>query len=410
MTRDPLEKRVDAAFGHQSPALQRPDPGRVSPTTNAYVNNGAPCDQNPNGPGCYLDHATRAERLIPGYVDRVRAVEHNFRDALLQCRMEKLIEHEDSDIPWIVSMLIGMVGAAFSYQFNEMLKALRSNPQALDYFGPPQWISPSAARAAANASNPMSLEGLVKGSLDTTRAYVMPVVAGQQASADHQRKAESVSYMDRIADGSAVAFQRLREGVPGIADDGTLLALYATFDPANFPIASFKDQITRQVERYARSHVVDIGRKRRTSTTRQDYNRTRHLDQDADDTFETRVAWVIYFGKTKLAYVDQRVGGTILRKGTPYTTYPMLGLSQDGDDGHASDVQLDAAGVYDVKEEQDQFLEFVEDEFIDPAIARHNSTWASAPKTYYYALGDLGKPVLLPAKAKSSVAAGGAAR
>jgi len=390
------------------PHLHGPDPGKGSPTGNAYIDHGTLGDQ---GIGTVLLTAEVRNRLVPIIRENIHQIEENCRDAIMRKRMDKIAEHENADVPWLAAMLIGMVGALLSYNFNEMLRELRASP--LKAVGTAAeagvTITPQVAQTALSSSNPLSLEGIMKGALDTTRGTALIQTSRQIGSADHQKKTEAVHYLDEVAEQMSSAYHKLAQNAPAAADDGGLLTLYASLQPDSFPISYFEMKIDALLRKYMASHATDIGRKDRDSDTRPDEDRKGAFAGGKDavhDTFETRVAWMIGGTKPRLAYVDRRfhVSGE-LKEDSAYTKLPMLGLHQDGANGHAWDDDHDSAvndvvGIYAAVEETDMFYGWVEDEFVETAIARHNTMWAEEIKSYWLVLGQNHTVHLLPMKQK----------
>lgn len=162
----------------QAPTVAEPGKGiNTSPTGDASIDRGG------GGPtGGYLDRAVRV-KLEQAFQRRVDVVAANWRTAMLECRMEKLLEHEDTDVPWMETMLVALVSALVAAQFSKILELLRARAQlaAEEALEAGVTLPPSMTSSIFGATHPLSFEGLVKGSADNTRAKAFTKMAAKQA-------------------------------------------------------------------------------------------------------------------------------------------------------------------------------------------------------------------------------------
>lgn len=194
-----------------------------------------------------------------------------------------------------------------------------------------------------------------------------------------------MGYLDTLADKTVSAYNHIAEGVPGVADDPTLVAMFVAFNPDWMPISFFKEQIMSQTNRYMASNAANIGRKYRRPTRTPTQTM---YDGGAD--YETRVAWVVDRGKSRLAYVDREFLVRFAYDDDAYIGPKAKSLATRPKDRDIQRVES--------TEDSDKFIAYVEEELIEISLAKHKALWAEEVKSYQLAVDQDGKPVLFERK------------
>jgi hypothetical protein len=370
-------------------------------TGDAYLDHQTSCDRDPEGAACFLDDVQR-ERIRGDVSKRINDAGSDYRDAIQSARVDKLLEHEDADVPIVAAVLIGLAGGILTAELTAAVKALKSAAsEALEVAnaavgGVSEEAEHSVMPIVANMST-TGIEGFIKAGEATARAHAFGKIAASAGRSDHDRKMDQVGYLDQLKAKAGVTYTGLREQADAHATDAELLALWKAFAPDPNRIERYQQQIAGHVERYAASNASKIGRDLRPSASQDDeQRRAGHV--------ETRVAWVTVGTAKRLAYVERAFNYPYAVEADAYTETPMLSMADDatqpvylGDGRHVTE-----NAHFDSIDDADQFVSFVEDEFVGAAIDRHMALWVESPKTYRLELSMAG-PRLVDPSTKTAV-------
>jgi hypothetical protein len=235
---------------------------------NQWIDHGASCDgKDQNTQGCFLADAQRM-RLIIEFKNRVQTAQTNYKLALTDLRVDKLMQKDD-DLNWVLGLALDVVGAHFLSVALTALKNVRATglrkleALALEAGNRGQYESDAWAVRAENVLNmitPNSIQsytttgfGLAKTS---GRKGVQKMMNKEQATL----KAASLSYIDQLTDSCDLGFQQFADHAAGFSNDAELVVLLDGMEPANHAVSAYKAELGAKVARFEKSGVNDIGR------------------------------------------------------------------------------------------------------------------------------------------------------
>lgn len=342
-------QQTRAPSSAQAAGVVRPTPGKATLTEAAADGRSRP-------------RLTPDQRsmLAMEYIGRVNAALTSYVTALTDLRVERFVENE-TEIPAVVNILIGVIAGTASFAIQGAIKALIS--------GGAKEIVAEAGIAAHAASafeglGEHELEYVVGGAIDHAREASKPAAIEALTGDAANAKRGSLSYIDQLRDNSIVEFQKLREDPIERASDAQLLTLFAAFDGARQTVTMYRERLDAQLKRYMKSHAKEIGR--------DGANR------------ETSVAWLVRAdGRRDLMY---------MRRSIPIARALQLGDSNQATTGEHALSQADrvtsqrAFGrgslVQADPSPDDGFVGFVEPEFKQAALQRQEATWLAEPAVY----------------------------
>jgi hypothetical protein len=94
-----------------------------------WIDTGAVCDgQDDTKAGCFLTDQKRL-KLVIDFLDKTQTAQTNYKTALEELRVEALLD-KDSDLNWLVTLMLDVIGAHFVGVFARPLGRLRSGQLA----------------------------------------------------------------------------------------------------------------------------------------------------------------------------------------------------------------------------------------------------------------------------------------
>jgi hypothetical protein len=305
-----VAKREDKLMGGSGPKLTPPerDPGKVIPTAralgmpdNAYIESGGPCEAA-GGPGCALDPGQRA-RLAHLYTGRVHNAQLAYTSALQDLRVDTLLERDDVEMPWFLSMLIGWLsgylGIVIGRAIKEMGMATDPEYSVLVGAGKPPTPLP--------IGTDKQIDGIMATVAGQARAVAIPAGGAKQTEAARSARGVTLGYIERLKDESAEMFQALREGPLGTASDEAMLALWHGFRASNgHRISDYKEMLTAKIDTFKTSRASKIGTSMQAIAVQNPDDPDRAEARQMQLT--TKVVWVstVTRPERKLWYIDNR--------------------------------------------------------------------------------------------------------
>lgn len=242
-----------------------PEPGRPKYRTgDNYVDEGSPG-------GELLDDGQRG-RLVNAYQQRVTQAQEAYRHALTQLRVDKILQKLENDqksnLPWMFSLVIDVIGLHALSTLTSALGALVSVEKnnlldVIDNVAKGGRTAKVAEKMQEGLSKitPAHLHALSKKASD--KATKMAQSQIKRATKDNSAKVQNAidtGYIDYLMDHASMAFQALREEPPGLADDASMIVLWQSFDGANHTVGHYKDELTEKIARFNASGIMDVGR------------------------------------------------------------------------------------------------------------------------------------------------------
>lgn len=322
-----------------------------------WIDHGAACDSKDDSTiGCFLEDAQRL-RLIIEFKSRVTNAQTNYKLALEELRVDKLMQKDD-DLNWVISLALDVVGAHFLSVTLTALKGARTSglkkleAMALD-----------GARRGTHDEEAWTLKAesmLHKVTDNSIQSYTTTGftsakkvgIKGIQSSINKEQKTEkaaTISYIDQLKDQCDSSFMQFSQHATSSALDSELVVLYDGMHPDNHHISAYKAALGAKIDRFNKSGVNAIGRT-------QTHDR---FTGDADVLRDTRVLWVRDVdGKNKTLWYQSQEG--------------------DFDPNVVQDTGKGAFGPDDPRE-MPQLERIVPDEFQEAALAKSEQRWGTTP-------------------------------
>lgn len=351
-----------------------PDPTHATPGKQTLANNHptgeASIDTGGMGPdkGRFLDEHQRMA-LVTEYMSDVNAVLTAHEVALTDLRIEKYVEKE-AEMPLWASLVLGAFGKFVESGVMSAITFLRHTGMG-SVRGLVRAGAEHEAETELSLLSEKHIEVMIGMAVDAGKDVTKPAITAKTAEASTERT-EALSFIDMMRDALRVTFTNLRHGPPGTATDAELLALKKTFQPRWHTAEALRDVYKSAIERYLKSHVVDIGRKAGKGPST-------HAHQ-----VETRVAWIVIPGAgQRLGYVKREFAHRSMndaKPGAAYTSEHALSLEDPG-------TWKEPFGGPQVRRHEDAigtegFIGFVEPEFVGIAQERHEQVWQAEPERY----------------------------
>lgn len=342
----------------QQAPVQTPTPGKttLADTDQAIRTGGAGTGCSSSGLECFLTQPQRTV-LIAELMGRVNAAHGAYLSALGDLHVEKFVDKE-TEMPWWASIMLGAAGTLIEHGVMGAVRALKvvgaATHAVTEATGT---IASHEAATVIGGVTEKEVEWIVKTAVDQGKdALKKPVTAAANAGGGTERTA-AMGFIDYLRDASMGMFQHLREDPPGYATDAQLLALWKTFDGSRHTPTMYRETLDQQIKRYLASHASKIGR-------RSDIDGRTVGGIHA----EVRVGWLKVGGGKRLIYLER--------------TFPAMGMQPGGAyvGEHALSMEEGPTPVAPLHGEE--MLGYVEDEFVDVALAQHESTWLQAPETF----------------------------
>lgn len=383
-----------------------------------YIDHGAVCG---TGVGCFLQDGQRT-RLINSYQARVMQAQESYRHALEQMHVDKLFEKLENDqksnLPWMFSLVIDIIGAealkALTKALNGLLQMEKEN--LLDVLD-----SAAAGSRTAKVSEVMwdGLHGISSGDVTwlskkiadaATKKTQSFVKKATKDGTPTVQNAIDTDYIGFLMDNASSTFQALREQPPGLCNDAQLVMLWQGYDAKHHTVSAYKTELTDKLARFNHSGVMDIGRDFNARALREmtqinGENPSAFVDYADDESISvvrdrTLVKLEFLSGRAPQyanAHRDFQTAGIALH-GEPNTRQKQEGVYDQLQGDHRAhkqdgeyvtpwrDAQLqqkDATGATKTIHVQREFHieRLIAPEFEDIAIERHNVQWKHPPRT-----------------------------
>lgn len=345
-------------------------PGKQTQVDHQHPTGEASIDTGGMGPdtGRFLDEHQRMA-LVTEYMSDVNAVHLAHEVALVDLRIERYIEKE-SEMPLWASLVLGAFGKFVESGVLSAITFLRhagtNATRGLVRAG-----AEHAAEAEMSTLSEKHIEIMIGMAVDAGKDFAKPEVTAKTAGVATERF-EALAFIDLLRNTLRATFENLRHGPPGTATDAELLALKKALSPRWHTAEALRENYAGMIERYMKSHTVEIGRKAGNGPST-------HAKQ-----IETRVAWIVLPGAgQRLAYVSREFAHRGLsddKPGSAYTSEHALSLEDTG-------TWKEPFGGPQVRKHEDAigmegFLGFVEPEFVSVALERHEQVWQAEPEHY----------------------------
>jgi hypothetical protein len=272
-TRSGTTSGVTARELAESPAIGSHQPGKRNlvqtyEVGDAYIDRGAACDGERVSVGCFLEDKQR-QRLVEDFRDCVSTAQTNYKDAIAELRVDRLLEKEE-DLSWVLSLALDAVGAHLLAVVARALKTVRAvgvtrlgeiNERAafLGQYSDQSW--PARAERMISATTDARIDGVTRSIFDTAKGSAK---TGARAVRDHDsttKKTATLAYLDELRDGCDVAFHAFKSNALANARDAELVVLWQGMQPEFHRVGAYKTVLAEKLQRFHRSGVTSIGRK-----------------------------------------------------------------------------------------------------------------------------------------------------
>lgn len=325
-----------------------------------YIDDGAVCDgKGLETPGCLFEDAQRA-RLIADLDKRIGDALSNYKDALLELKVEELMKKE-ADLHWAASLALDLIGT-------HLVKVAAHAVMRLKAAGVSQLASHMDGRYASDKSlrtraeemlssmDAKFVEGSVKAVLDPLKKRGAAVA---KSEANHENKTEkqaTIAFIDQLTNKCDEGFRAFGSHVAGYATDAEIYAVWDGFDPQNHTRAEYKVALGAKLDRFKKSGVNELGRR---------YAKDRLLRR-ADVIRDRRVVWLVHGPNSRTLWYqshESHYNPNVIRRGDP-DTFDLFGDEDQhltfGDRDRDEEIRRDGR---------------VPDEFAEVALARSEAIW-----------------------------------
>jgi hypothetical protein len=211
-----------------------------------WIDHDAVCDgKDDTTAGCFLTDRQRL-KLIIDFVDKAQTAQTNYKLALQELRVEALLE-KDSDVNWLLTLVLDVLGAHFVSTFARALSRLKAGQLAaveekLLGDGLDGAFDPSSMAARMHSVltrvPDKSIESYVKMAIDTSKRQGL---AGLKKVTNAGRRKDvggTVAYIDQLTDQCDVAFQEFKDTFRGFRNDAEMVAIWDGMQPAYPPVSA----------------------------------------------------------------------------------------------------------------------------------------------------------------------------
>jgi hypothetical protein len=285
------------------------DPGKTTlaqqqqSINNRYIEGKEHC-ATPGASGCTLLPEVRA-RLVSAYQRKVRIAEAFYVQALGEIGLERLIQR-DEELPAIVTLAIDLLGNYVGGVVTKSLLKLRNaapreflktvdNMIEFQTTGE-DGASPNAIKTLLDMTSPQGVELIIKTATDFGKKGVKKQASQTLAN---NEKEDTLNYIDELKKAAAISFEHLDLDIPGVANDGQMIAAFHAFDAEmGNDVPSFKAALKQKIERYLAT-VAKVGRAavRFRDPLRSPQEQKLEPQQDFRATMrDTQVVWVTILG------------------------------------------------------------------------------------------------------------------
>jgi hypothetical protein len=328
------------------------------------------CQTQPELQGCTLSDRDRAT-VIHEFSDNVRAVETNYKDALIRAEVAELLA-KDSEPDFLTSVLATVATATVAGIAAKVVVGLQRAviERAM--------VSGHTIKKGVEKISHVAKDKLVARARDTSREV--------------DTKAEVTRYVSWLMDSATESFTALRVNGPMMFRDAELTKLCKAFDPTHYPAELLLQAVKDKLQRFKHSGVSTIGRKHGERELSKD-STPHELPVDGMPWTQSRPQTVpemamnaVGIQPTREVVRDTRVAWHVYKSGFPSQ---LVFEHVDGDDsiwgvlkeheqkGHRRFGDLDAISG------EVEWGNVVPDEFRDVAIARHRQAWGENPPNVF---------------------------
>jgi len=357
---------------------KHPLPQGPSPAGNPYIDQGSY-----KGPDSFLTDPQR-ERLVYAFQLRAVSAESNYQDAAGDVRVDKLLAKEDTDLPWIASLMIDLalgfvVGqiatSLISFRDVQSGKVKKLFDAAIMHQEPdPKLNIRQRLQAAAGKLKDDHVKTAVGTASALGKKQALARLAASRGAEGASKKQDSLLYLNQLRDAASLAYQQFREFTPTTATDTELLLLFDSMDGENHLISQYKLAIEDKLKRFEDSKVTKIGRRFEYHDSFDDEGRQVH-GGERRVVRDVWVQWQTYESgyppDLVFRYQDGRNNPSVIRDDDPgRAKLPMERKVRNPIDEPENGISNDPKAIY-----------IVPLEFREIAIARHRQMWSAEPET-----------------------------
>lgn len=263
-------KSSSAASGHATNNDQVRTPGKT--TGVEYIDNGAACSNNSGSANCFLTAGQR-DRLIMMFIDEVSVAQTNYKLAIEELRVDKLVEKDD-DLNWVIGLVLDLATSHFSSITSKALNKMknsaikRAEDLGLDRIvhGDYDISTQINVKSALTLISDKTVETTAKNGFDLGKKKASGAAKAVQNAEVKEEKAETLSYLDQLKEQCDIGYQSFKQQMLAGASDAELVVLLKAMDAQHHTIGQYKLALTEKLKRFKKSGVTDIGQKAVTPT------------------------------------------------------------------------------------------------------------------------------------------------
>jgi hypothetical protein len=233
----------------------------------AFADDGATCEgKGDSVPGCFMSDGQRG-RLIELLIAEINTAQTNYKIALVELKVEKLIEKDD-DLPWVIGLALDLVSAHLTSAASKALNKLKNKRVArledmgIDAARREGFDEGSKAQQMADALDKVSdksVETAAKAGFDLGKKKVSKTSQSALNETEKTDKGQTVSYIDQLKQQCDVGYKRFLDHTLATATDAELVVIYRGFDPEYHSVGQYKVALAEKIQRYKKSGVTEIG-------------------------------------------------------------------------------------------------------------------------------------------------------
>jgi hypothetical protein len=359
--REDIRKVPGRSSGVTASDIASREPGKMVPgkvdivqtynTGVAYPDHDAKCATSNDSSGCFMSPAQRS-RFVVLLLDEIQTAQTNYKDALIELEVEKLIEKDD-DLNWMASLVLDLATSHLSTIFSGAIKGLKGTKVqspaelglGLDVSMPAdvsKWSE--AANNALDKVSDKSIESTTKIGFDAAKKKTQKIGKSIQNDQTDEEKTAALSYIDRLKQQCDVGFKAFKDNLLATGSDAELVVVYRGMAPEYQSIGQYKAALAEKLARFKRSGVTDIGQKA-----------LRPLQAHVATLYENkRCVWLLDANGNKALWFYGVVSGN---------------QSMPWENGRDPDIEK------------------VADEFVDVAVAKSEQKWGATPTFEHPAVG-----------------------
>ncbi len=219
--------------------------------------------------GCFLEDGQR-QRLTLSFLDRVQTARNNYKDALIELRVDELMKKDD-DLHWVLSIALDVAGA---HVLGMAMRALQTAKAAN--------VVKRGAETLIAAVSDKTIESLTKTGFDVAKKKLSKGVQEALNVDDATDKTNSLSFIAQLRNNCDIGFTTFADRALNSAPDAELVVLWEGMHESNHTHDAYVAELGGKLARYKKSGVTDLGR----ALTHDRETGYVHVRRD------TRVVWV----------------------------------------------------------------------------------------------------------------------